>query len=206
MLISRRSGTRRATGLAAVTVLLMAGCGGGDPAPELDPEVPDQTAPEPDPAPEPEPDPPADEADPGTDEGEDRTTVQVFFARDGVGDPCEDVVGVDREVSAEDPLGEALVALLAGPTEAEQDDGFGGWFSDDTAGMLRGYRSEGELLIIDFDDLRPVIPNASTSCGSTLLFAQLDETVAPFDLGEPRYALEGDQEAFYAWLQRGVPE
>jgi hypothetical protein len=133
--------------------------------------------------------------------------VEVFFTNDRLGDPCDEVFGVSRSVSATDPLTGAIEALLTGPDEAEREEGYGGWFSQDTAGMLRSARLDENLVRIDFDDLRPVIPNASTSCGSSALLAQLDSTafaVVPEATGT-RYAIEGEQAAFYEWLQRAVP-
>jgi hypothetical protein len=38
---------------------------------------------------------------------------------------------------------------------------------------------------VTFADLRPVIPNASTSCGSAALLAQLDQTLLAFDTPRP---------------------
>ena len=133
--------------------------------------------------------------------------VEVFFTNDRLGDPCDEMFGVSRSVSSTDPLVGAIGALLAGPNEAERAQGYGGWFSQDTAGMLRSARFDGELAQIDFEDLRPVIPNASTSCGSSALLAQLDTTALAVvtEATGTRYALEGDQAAFYEWLQRAVP-
>ena len=48
--------------------------------------------------------------------------------------------------------------------------------------------------------------NASTSAGSALLLAQLDATLTQFPTVEAtRYSFDGDQEAFYSWLQLAVP-
>jgi hypothetical protein len=149
----------------------------------------------------------ADRSAASPDEPASPITVEVFFTNDRLGDPCDEVFGMNRSISATDPLVDALEALLAGPTQEEQAEGYGGWFSQDTAGMLRSARLDGDLARIDLDDLRPVIPNASTSCGSSALLAQLDTTtlaVVPEATGT-RYSLEGDQAAFYEWLQRAVP-
>jgi hypothetical protein len=58
--------------------------------------------------------------------------------------------------------------------------------------------------VVDFHDLRTVIPNASTSAGSGMLLAQLDATVFQFDsVSSVVYRIEGDCEAFNEWLQFG---
>lgn len=212
---SRVSATGRAV-LAVLVLLLLvtAGCGTDDAAEVVDRETPQPTeaaSPSPPPTPDPEPEPteprqtpeptePTQTPEPA--EGEGTTTVSVYFAHEERGDPCGDVFAVSREVAAEDPIGEAVVALLEGPTPAERDEGYGGWFTEETAGMLLGYRTENGVTYVDFADLRPVIPNASTSCGSAALLAQLNETLGQFPgLGEPRYSINGDVDAFYEWLQ-----
>lgn len=133
--------------------------------------------------------------------------VEVYVGHADRGDPCEDVFPLDREVPADAPLRGALEALLAGPTDEEAEVGYGGWFSAETEGMLHSVRLEDGTAHVDFADFSEVIPNASTSCGSALLLGQLDATVTQFDtVTEARYAFDGDQEAFYEWLQLAPPE
>lgn len=140
-------------------------------------------------------------------EGEQAKVVQVHLGHADRGDPCDDVFPVDREVSAEAPLRGALQALLAGPTEDEAAAGYGSWFSAETEGMLNGVRLDDGTAHVDFADFSEVIPNASTSCGSALLLGQLDATVTQFDtVTEARYAFDGDQAAFYEWLQLAPPD
>jgi hypothetical protein len=132
--------------------------------------------------------------------------VDVFFTNDQLGDPCGEVFPVTRTVDADDPVRGALEALLAGPTDAERADGYGGWFSDDTAELLLDVEVVEGVAHVTFADLRPVIPNASTSCGSAALLAQLDQTLLAFDdVDDTRYAL-ADQAAFYGWLQLADPD
>jgi hypothetical protein len=149
--------------------------------------------------------PAADPVDP--DVGPSTTVeVEVFFANPDLGDPCGEVFPVIREVDADDPVVGALEALLAGPTAAEQAQGYGGWFSQDTVEMLLDVEVVDATVRVVFKDLRLVIPNASSSCGSAGLLAQLDATLLAFDhLGSTRYAL-ADQAAFYEWLQLADPD
>jgi hypothetical protein len=134
--------------------------------------------------------------------------VQVFFS-DLDGDPCTDVRSVSRTTSATTPLRGALEALLLGPTAAEEDDGLDGWFSDATAGLLLDVRidEEGRALVSFAPSLPEVIPNASSSCGSTSLLAMLDATISQFpDVTQGVYSLDDDRTAFYGWLQLAAPE
>jgi hypothetical protein len=172
---------RRIAGLATLGLVFLGGCGSESDRSVAFPEGP---------------------ASPATVE------VEVFFTNDRLGDPCDEVFGVSRTVAASDPVVGAMQALLAGPDRAEVAAGYGGWFSQDTAGMLRSARFDGDLVHVDFDDLRQVIPNASTSCGSSALLAQLDTTALTMipEATGTRYSLEGGQTAFYDWLQRAVPD
>ncbi|HEU5082538.1 MAG TPA: GerMN domain-containing protein, partial [Acidimicrobiales bacterium] len=104
-------------------------------------------------------------------------------------------------------LDDALAQLLAGPTEEEAAEGLTSWFSAETEGMLNGVVVEGGLATVDFQDFSEIIPNASSSCGSAGLLAQLDGTVLQFpEIERVLYSFEGDTEAFYGWLQLDVPE
>lgn len=134
-------------------------------------------------------------------------TVEVYFSNEDLGDPCGEVFPVTRQVPADTPVVEAVVALLAGPTPDEQAQGYGGWFSAETDGLLRsvGVTDDGTARV-DLADLRPVIPNASTSCGSAGLLAQLDRTLLQFpEIDAVVYSINGSREQFYEWLQYEAP-
>jgi hypothetical protein len=169
----------RATSLAAsmlASALVLGACGGGG----------EQAAP---PAPEP-----------------DTVEVAIHLTNETLGDPCTEVFPVLRRVDAEDPVRATVEVLLEGPTEAEARQGYGGWFSTDTAGMVLDVEVVDGTAHVTFADLRPVIPNASTSCGSAALLAQLDTTLLALDgIDDTRYAL-ADRAAFYGWLQLADPD
>ncbi len=124
------------------------------------------------------------------------------------GDECDETEAVTRSVEGEATLEAALRALLAGPTDEEAAEGLGGWFSDDTDGMLQSATVADGTADVSFDaELRSTIPNASTSCGSAGLLAQLDQTVEEFaEVDRVFYALDGDVDEFYEWLQFSAPE
>jgi hypothetical protein len=133
--------------------------------------------------------------------------VEVYFTNDTLGDPCTDVFPVTRQVDRDDILTGTLNALLAGPTPTEIDDGYDGWFGPTTAdALLDAHLDDQGTVHVTFTDLRQLIPNASTSCGSTALLAMLDTTLLALDdITTTRYAL-ADQTAFYAWLQLDDPD
>ena len=138
--------------------------------------------------------------------GASTATVKVYFAHGPQQQSCTNVRARKRTVAAPGVLRGAMAALLRGPTRAERRAGYGGWFSSRTAGRLRGVRISAGVARIDFRDLRRIIPNASTSCGSALLLAQLNRTARQFPtVRRAVYSFDGNVRAFYAWLQLSPP-
>ncbi len=136
------------------------------------------------------------------------TGFDIYLQAADVGPNCDQVVAVSRTATVEGPEADALAQLLAGPTPAEQAQGLTSWFSSATSGMLRSVVIEDRAARVDFDPaLATTIPNASASCGSSLLLAQLDATIGQFGSADRvLYSLGGDVEAFYSWLQMVVPD
>ncbi|TVR19495.1 MAG: hypothetical protein EA387_13420 [Nitriliruptor sp.] len=190
--------TRRAVRWLVLLPLLLAAIGCGvdeDPPPEPVPPVA-------------EPDDPAAEPDePSLDPAPETVEVEIYLSNHTLGDPCTEVFPVPRTVAADDPLTGALEALLAGPTDAERDEDYWSWFSDETEGMLRSVEIVAGTVMVDLEDLRPVIPNASTSCGSSILLSQLDTTTLAAAEGAASvlYLIEGEHDVFYEWLQLVPP-
>src|SRR5690606_29164879 len=101
--------------------LVLAGCTGGKSN-----EQPQQ----------PEPPPATTVPTPGTEEPDpsekETAKIQLFFTKD------EAAVPVERELEAtEDLVKAALYELVKGPTEAEQAEGIGSWFSAETANVIQ---------------------------------------------------------------------
>jgi len=72
--------------------------------------------------------------------------------------------------------------------------------------MLRSVRIANGVAHVDFRDFSRVIPNASSSCGSALLLAQLDRTAKQFPtVRRAVYSFDGSARTFYEWLQRSPP-
>jgi len=132
-------------------------------------------------------------------------TIRVYAPR-ATSESCTRVFPLKRTVASPAVLTGALRALLAGPTQAERARGYGGWFSRKTAGHLRSVRIAGGVAYVDFRDFARHVPNASSSCGSALLLAQLDRTAKQFPtVGRAVYPFDGSRRAFYEWLQRDAP-
>jgi hypothetical protein len=123
--------------------------------------------------------------------GIDLTVVHVFAPRGGPGANCARVYGVTRRVKKPAVLTGTMRALVAGPTACERARGYGGWFSTKTAGSVTGVRISRHVAYIDFRDFSRSIPSASSSCGSSLLLAQLDRMARQFrDLRAHRLLLQ----------------
>jgi hypothetical protein len=72
---------------------------------------------------------------------------------------------------------------------------------------VRSVRISDRVAHVDFRSFASHVPNASTSCGSALLLAQLDRTATQFPtVKRAVYSFNGSRRAFYEWLQREAPE
>lgn len=135
-------------------------------------------------------------------------TVTLYFDNQvlnpGAAD-CGQVYGVHRTVPAStDVLTATMKELLAGPTVAEKAQGYSSWFSPATAQALVSAEVSGTTSYVNLTDIRTTIPNASTSCGSAALLAQLGTTAQQAGM-TPRvlYAINGRPQPFWEWLQVG---
>ena len=97
-----------------------------------------------------------------------------------------------------------LLELLRGTTTEEEKQGGSSIFSEETAGMLNGVSLGNGHLVVDFEDLREVIPHASASTAGTVFHTQLAATL--FELPRVQsieFQINGDCAAFWEWLQSG---
>jgi spore germination protein GerM len=139
-------------------------------------------------------------------EGDATAVVKIFAPRGDAGARCDRVLPLRRTVQAPSVLTGALRQLLRGPTAAERRHGYGGWFSSRTAGLLRAVKVSRGVAYVDFADFSRIVPNASSSCGSALLLAQLDRTATQFPtVRRALYSFDGSRRAFYEWLQLSPP-
>lgn len=142
-----------------------------------------------------------------TTETETGQIVQVVFASSDQLD-CSYTETFERMIDeTAEPIESAFQLLVAGPSAEEQATGVASFFSRQTEGMVRSVTVDDGLLTVDFEDLRPVIPNASTSCGHLSLIAQLNGTAFQFEEVERvTYRIEGSCETFFNWLQTDCQE
>lgn len=114
-----------------------------------------------------------------------------------------DSVAVRVDSSPAVALRTALQRTLRGPSNPQP--GQHSWFSAATANALRSVSVDtAGHATVDFEDLRLLIPNASSSAGSAILLEELNTTV--FSVGGIRsidYSIEGSCEKFWEWLQYG---
>lgn len=127
-------------------------------------------------------------------------TVFAYFTG-----PDESRVAVARAIpDTARALRAAFQALLRGPTPAELEAGLQSWFSDETAGMLASVTVTDGFAVVDFRDLRPIIPNAVGSAGALMLMGELTATAFQFPgVRRVEFRIDGDCEALMAWLQFG---
>lgn len=108
------------------------------------------------------------------------------------------------EAATADSLRGALVRLVRGEAPPASAGSFS-WFSARTAGVLQSVTvdSAGHATV-EFDDLRSLIPNASSSAGSEALLRELNTAVfAVPGIESVEYSMDGSCEAFGEWLQYG---
>ena len=133
----------------------------------------------------------------------DGVTVLLAFSA-GDGSDCSEVAAVPRFIEASvGPRRAAFDLLVAGPTAAEVNGGASSFFSEATAGSVTSATLDGDLLTVDFVDFRNDLNNASTTCGSEALLAQLNGTAFQFaEVARVTYTIDSRCEAFFNWLQR----
>ena len=105
--------------------------------------------------------------------------------------------GVDAQLRA------ALEQLVRG--DASLADSASSWFSAATAEAIRAVSvdSAGHA-VVDFHDLRTMIPNASSSAGSTALLEELNAAVFSVPaIASVEYRMNGSCDLFWEWLQYG---
>lgn len=135
-------------------------------------------------------------------------TIKVFFGNEkknpGIGD-CRLVYPVNRTVLKTKAVAKAaLNELFKGPTEKEKAQNYVSFFSEKTKSILKSVKIEKETAYVNLVDIRPIVPNASTSCGSAEFLAEIETTLKQFPtVKKVILAIEGKPEAFYEWLQLG---
>lgn len=121
---------------------------------------------------------------------------------------CSLVYPVQRQaLLGDNPAEDVLNLLFAGPTEAEQADGFISFFSEETAAILQDVRIAADTAYVNLADIRSLLPAVSSSCGSAAFLAEVETSLrANVPVQRVLFALEGDPALFYEWIQVGCTE
>ncbi|MFO8035606.1 MAG: GerMN domain-containing protein [Anaerolineales bacterium] len=140
-----------------------------------------------------------------------KKTVTIYFNNTELNPDaeCDQVFPVEREISSEkDPLRAALEELFQGPSPAEAEEGYTSFFSEETEDILIDVKVEGNTAYLNLQDIRGLIPGVSSSCGSQEFFAEVEQTIKAQkpSVEKVLYAIEGDPEPFYEWVQLGCQE
>jgi spore germination protein GerM len=117
--------------------------------------------------------------------------------------PDEHPAPEEARSTVEVQLRDALEELVRGPSPEDVAAGLHSWFSDETAHVVRSVRVDEEgLAVVDFRDLQPLIPGASSSAGSEALLDELNTAVfAVPGVEAVEYRMEGSCSRFWEWLQ-----
>ena len=136
--------------------------------------------------------------------GADQMEVKAYFNCDRAGGEIAPFPVYRAVPRSSGVLAASMGVLVGGPTDEERSNGVGSFFSSSTRGAIRSVTLEAGHAVIDFVDLRTMIPNASSSAGSAQLLSQLDVTAFQFPTVQSvEYRLLGSCEAFNEWLQFG---
>lgn len=132
--------------------------------------------------------------------------VNIYFNKDST--DCSAVTAVTRKIpSMKNIEAITLGQLFEGPNEDEAQAGYSSLFSASTKDILLSFHIVDRKAYLDLKDIRSIIPNASSSCGSAELLGEMDATIKQFGtVDETLYAINGSSQDFYEWLQMEAPE
>jgi hypothetical protein len=138
-------------------------------------------------------------------------TIKVYFNNINLNpnlEDCSKVYLLNRIIPKTLEVAKAaLKELFKGPTEEEKSQGYTSWFSKETQDILKSVKVKNGTAYVDLKDLRPMIPNASTSCGSAEFFAEVEITLQQFPtVAKVIFAIDGKPATFYEWMQIGCYE
>jgi len=134
--------------------------------------------------------------------------ILVYFSKTEDAD-CGQVYPLERSVEGEyEPISTSLIQLFMGPTAEEKEQGYTSLFSQKTAYILKWVKiTGGNVADVNLNDIREIIPNASSSCGSAQLLAEIENTIRQHgNIEKIRIAIDGDPQVFYDWIQIGCQD
>lgn len=137
--------------------------------------------------------------------------INVFFSKKGFGgnlENCEKVYHFERKVLKTNEIEKAVLEeLFKGPIESEQERGYKSFFSEETKDILKGIEVRNRTAYVNFIDIRNLMPEVSSKCGSEQFLSEIETTLKQFStIDNIIYLIEGDSAVFYEWIQRGCGE
>lgn len=142
-------------------------------------------------------------------------SLNVFFAseRDNQNfNDCENTDFVTRvvpkSIDATVLAKSALAELFKGPSLEEKAQGLKEfWITTATSSNLKSIKIIDGTAYVDWKPLSQIIPNASTSCGSSSFLTPLEDTLFDIEgIDNVVQAIDGKPKAFYEWLQLSCPD
>lgn len=131
--------------------------------------------------------------------------AKVYFSnrKRARGKRCTAVFPVRREAPKSLAVATAAMSqLFLGPTEEERSQGYSSSFSEETADLLRRITIKNKIAYVDLNDFRTILSDVNTPCGRKQFLAQMTRTVTRFrTVKKAIFAIEGDPEAFYAFMK-----
>lgn len=137
--------------------------------------------------------------------GEEGVEATVYYHNEQLSsrDDCSQALPLKRKISDNSVEG-VLRVLFAGPTEEEKQAGYGSPFGKETAGLLIRAKIERDTAYVDMKDFRTELPSVSSSCGSAQFTGEVEATLRHnFGIKGVVYAIEGNPETFYEFIQVG---
>jgi spore germination protein GerM len=137
----------------------------------------------------------------------DTMTIKVYFHNDKIDrewNDCTKVYPVTRTIPKTAAVATAaLQELLKGPN-AEEAKSFSGFGPPATNGILKSVKVKKGAAYVNFTKaLYQQMGNATSSCGGGF-FSMIDATLMQFpSVKNVYYAVEGDTNGFYEWVQVG---
>lgn len=137
-----------------------------------------------------------------------KTEFSVYFGNSKFNaniQDCSLVYPVQRESSEILAVGHvSLGELFKGPTVGEQKSGYTSFFSNVTKDILKSIKIDNKVAYVNLIDIRLLIPNVSSSCGSAQFLSEMTNTLKQFSsIERVIFAIDGSPATFYEWLQLG---
>jgi hypothetical protein len=142
---------------------------------------------------------------PSTNENQKTLTISVYFGHKNISlNDCSQTLALKRVIPYTTGVAySALEQLFLGPTKEEQQAGYFSVWGNDSS-ILKSIHIDNGTAYVDLHDIRPVLQNISSSCGSSAAFAQLNATLTQFStIHSVRIAIDGSPKTFYEWVQIG---